>query len=118
MMRKAGLLFSLAILAAGALPAPALAASFPCAKAAKPDEVAICSHLALNDADVEMATLYQTLLPLLAMGSAGATRDDQKAWLARRQACGADVSCLSSAYADRIAALKASFARIASGGPY
>lgn len=98
--------------------APAGAASFPCSKASHPDEVAICANLALNDQDVEMATLYQTLLPLLAMGSSGATRDAQKAWLARRQTCGSDVACLSAAYADRIAALKAEFARIAANGPY
>lgn len=97
---------------------PAGAASFPCDKASHPDEVAICANRALNDQDVEMATLYDTLLPLLAMGGAGATRDDQKAWLAKRQACGSDVACLSKAYADRIAALKAQFAQIAAGGPY
>jgi len=110
--------FALALALTGALAAPAESASFPCAKASAPDEIAICSHLALNDQDVEMATLYTTLLPLLAMGSAGATRDAQKQWLASRQACGANVACLSAAYASRIAALKAQFAQIAAGGPY
>lgn len=119
LMRSPALSLAALVIAALALPAlPAGAASFDCSKASHPDEVAICSNLSLNDQDVEMATLYQTLLPLLAMGSSGATRDAQKAWLARRQACGANVACLSAAYADRIATLKAEFARIAANGPY
>ncbi len=101
-----------------ALPAGAGAASFDCAKAAKPDEIAICANRDLDDADVEMATRYSMLLQLLAMGSAGALRDDQKAWLGWRQACGSDLACLRAAYADRIGALKAAFNRIAANGPY
>ena len=120
MMRRFGpvAVLLVGIGAQGFAAAPADAASFACSKASKPDEIAICGNLSLNDQDVVMATLYQTLLPLLAMGSAGATRDAQKAWLARRQACRADTSCLAAAYADRIAALKAQFATIAAGGPY
>ena len=68
------LLLGAAAMATLAPAAPAAAASFPCSKASHPDEVAICANLSLNDDDVEMATLYQTLLPLLTMGSAGATR--------------------------------------------
>ncbi|MBN9017881.1 MAG: hypothetical protein J0H11_10725 [Rhizobiales bacterium] len=98
--------------------APVHAASFPCSKASHPDEIAVCKNLVLNDDDVEMATLYQTLLPLLAMGGAGATRDAQKAFLAQRQACSSDVACISAAYDARIGALKAEFARIAANGPY
>jgi len=118
--RKPALLLVLCAAAAAMLPAaaPAHAASFPCSKASHPDEIAVCKNLVLNDDDVEMATLYQTLLPLLAMGGAGATRDAQKAFLAQRQACGSDVACISAAYDARIAALKAEFARIAANGPY
>lgn len=118
MNRRVGWIGAVLLLASALEATPAGAASFPCSKASHPDEVAICANLALNDQDVEMATLYQTLVPLLAMGGAGATRDAQRAWLARRQACGSDVACLSAAYADRIAALKAEFARIAANGPY
>ena len=64
------------------------------------------------------AARYSMLLQLLAMGSAGAVRDDQKAWLSWRQACGSNVTCLRSAYADRIGALKAAFNRIAAQGPF
>jgi len=118
--RKPALLLVLCATVAAMLPAvaPARAASFPCSKASHPDEIAVCQNLVLNDDDVEMATLYQTLLPLLAMGGAGATRDAQKAFLSQRQACGGNVACISAAYDARIAALKAEFARIAANGPY
>ncbi len=101
-----------------AMPVGAGAASFDCAKAAKLDEIAICANRDLDDADVEMATRYSMLLQLLPMGGAGALRDDQKAWLGWRQACGSDLTCLRAAYADRIGALKAAFNRIASQGPF
>lgn len=94
------------------------AASFPCEKAATPDEIAICRTPDLNDADVEMSVRYEMLLALLPMGGAGALRDAQKAWLAQRKLCGGDVACLRRAYSTRIAALKAGFQEIASRGPY
>lgn len=97
---------------------PAQAASFPCSKAAKPDEIAICANPQLNDSDVEMAVRYEMLLQLLPMGGAGALRDAQRAWLASRQSCGGDVACLKTAYAARIAALKSGFQAIVSRGPY
>ena len=108
----------LLLLTAGAGVQPAHAASFDCAKAAAPDEIAICAHRELDDADVEMATRYEMLLQLLAMGAAGDLRDAQKTWLASRQACGADLACLRSAYATRIAALKSGFAAIVAMGPF
>ena len=97
---------------------PAEAASFPCAKASLPDEVAICAHLDLNDEDVAMATRYEMLLALLPMGGAGALRDAQKGWLENRQSCGGDVACLRAAYSARNAALKSQFEDIVSRGPY
>lgn len=98
--------------------APAEAASFPCAKASLPDEVAICANLDLNDADVEMATRYDMLLALLPMGGSGALRDAQEGWLENRQSCGGNVACLRAAYSARNAALKSQFEDIASRGPY
>ncbi|WP_073051724.1 lysozyme inhibitor LprI family protein [Kaistia soli] len=113
-----GMLGLAVIAVAAALPYKAEAASFNCAKAAQPDEVAICAHRDLNDDDVEMATRYQMLLKLVAMGTAGDMRDDQKAWLSWRRSCGSDVACLGNAYQDRIGALKAAFDRIAARGPF
>ncbi len=107
-----------ATLGAAAPNGSAFAASFDCSKASTSDEIAICAHRDLDDADVEMATRYSMLLQLLAMGSAGALRDDQKAWLDQRRACGGDLACLRSAYSARIDALKAGFGRIVALGPF
>lgn len=86
---------------------PAAAASFDCEKAElAPDETAICDNRALNDADVRMVTTFELLSGLLAMGARGTMQDDQIAWLARRQACEADVACIQAAYEDRMEELR------------
>jgi uncharacterized protein len=103
---------------ASAGPPAAHAASFPCGQASTPDEIAICRTPDLNDADVDMSVRYEMLRALLPMGGAGALQDAQRAWLAQRHLCGGDVGCLRSAYAQRIAALKAGFQQIVSRGPY
>ncbi|WP_068299412.1 lysozyme inhibitor LprI family protein [Pararhodobacter sp. CCB-MM2] len=87
---------------------PAAAASFDCAQTGlAADEQAICDSRSLNDMDVEMATMYRFLRGLFMMGRRGAMADDQRAWLSERQACGADVPCLTEAYRSRIEALQA-----------
>jgi uncharacterized protein len=90
----------------------ASAASFDCVKANAPDEKAICAHRALNDKDVEMATKYQFLKGLFAMGGQGAMQDQQQAWLKERHSCGSDVTCLTTQYNKRISALDAIYAKI------
>lgn len=93
---------------------PAAAASFDCEKAElAPDERAICDNRALNDADVRMVTTFELLSGLLAMGARGTMQDDQIAWLARRQACEADVACIQSAYDDRMEELRQAQANLA-----
>jgi uncharacterized protein len=84
-------------------PFAANAASFDCAKAAAPDEYAICANPNLSNLDVQMATLYgvRMSIPML-MGARGAAQDEQRTWLASRSACSANVTCLQSAYATRI----------------
>ncbi|AJZ89070.1 periplasmic protein [Klebsiella michiganensis] len=88
------------------------AASFDCAKASSPDEKAICANRALNDKDVEMATKYQFLKGLFAMGGQGAMQDQQQAWLKERKTCGANVACLTTQYNKRLSALDAIYAKI------
>ncbi|MGU3664731.1 lysozyme inhibitor LprI family protein [Methylobacterium sp. A49B] len=104
-------------LAALAGASPARAASFPCAKAAAPDEAAICGHLPLNDRDVEMATRFEILKSVLPMGGQAKLRDDQEAWLKERQACGGDVACLTAAYDARLKVLRGVLAEFAKQGP-
>jgi uncharacterized protein len=90
------------------LASPASAASFNCAKAATPDEIAICKTPSLSDLDVQMATLYgvRMQIPML-MGAKGAAQDEQRAFLQSRAACGSNVGCLTAAYNQRIASLNA-----------
>jgi len=86
--------------------APALSASFDCAKAAKPDEVAICDSTKLSDLDVEMATLYRVRMEIpMLMGARGAAQDEQRAFLAKRETCGGKVACIEAAYTARNAQL-------------
>ncbi|PHM68607.1 lysozyme inhibitor LprI family protein [Xenorhabdus sp. KJ12.1] len=79
-----------------------LAASFDCAKAKSPDEKAICASQKLNDLDVEMSVKYHFLHGLFAMGVSGEMYNSQQAWLKQRQQCGANISCLTNSYRQRI----------------
>ncbi len=89
------------------LAAPASAASFDCAKAHTPDEIAVCNTPALSALDSEMAGLWYAYqkAPLL-MGASGARHDEAQAFLARRRQCGADRDCLTRAYSERIGELR------------
>ena len=91
--------------------APAKAASFDCAKAAKPDEIAICANPDLSNLDVEMATLYGVRMQIpMMMGAKGAAHDEQVAFLESRAACGGNIACIRSAYIDRIDTLNQAIA--------
>jgi uncharacterized protein len=79
------------------------AASYNCANAKQPDEIAICDSRTLSELDVEMATLYgvRMSIPML-MGSKGAAQDEQRQFLTDRATCGGDTACIDSAYRQRI----------------
>ncbi len=110
MKSKLSLLGVIGILAAATLPIPASAASFDCEKSdLAADEKAICDTRALNDADVKMVTTFDILTSLLAMGTRDALRDEQSSWLKKRQACGGDVACLTTAYEERMKQLTQAF---------
>lgn len=94
------------------------AASFDCRKATQADEFAICDSRQLSELDVKMATIYDIVLKLVPMGTRGAMQDEQRAWLAARQACGPDRGCIRNLYDARIKTLMAEIDRIARGGPY
>lgn len=87
---------------------PAQAASFNCAKASAPDEVAICQNPALSERDTEMAALWfaYNKVPML-MGANAARRDGATDFLKLRAACGSDTACLNRVYEARITALRA-----------
>lgn len=94
------------------MPASASAASFDCAKAAKPDEIAICGTPEISALDSEMGGLWFAYrkVPML-MGGNGARLDEAQAFLAARAACGGDADCLRKLYHTRIAALKEQIAQ-------
>lgn len=104
-------------LAASLFAAPALAASFDCARARTADERAVCADRALNDADVRVAQLYGITRHFLAMGARGAEIDAQRAWLAERRRCGARRVCLRRLYARREAELNRILERAYTLGP-
>lgn len=119
------LLFAGPLLLTMGLASPAEAASFDCARAGAPDEIAVCRNPALSALDSEMGGLWYAYSRFpFAMGSSGARRDDAQAFLARRRACAGNVTCLTRAYTDRIATLRDGVARAiaqltqeAGGGP-
>ena len=49
-----------------------------------------------------MATLYGIATSLVAMGQRGDLNDTQRDWIAERDRCGGDISCLRDAYVRRI----------------
>ncbi|MFB9952300.1 lysozyme inhibitor LprI family protein [Rhizobium puerariae] len=92
-----------ACLLVSALPHAASAASFDCERAdLAADEKVICDTRSLNDADVKMVTTFDLLTGLMPMGNRDKLRDDQSAWLKKRQACGEDVDCIRATYDERL----------------
>lgn len=124
MIRPALLLLAPLLLVAG-VASPAEAASFDCARARAPDEVATCRTPSLSALDSEMGGLWYAYSRFpFAMGGSGARRDEAEAFLVRRRACTGNVRCLTRAYTDRIATLRGGVARAieqltreAGGGP-
>lgn len=92
---------------------PVGAASFDCAKTdLAADEKAICENRALNDQDVKMATTFDILTQLMAMGARDTLKTEQSEWLKHRQTCAADVACLTKAYDERMNKLGEAFQNI------
>lgn len=108
----------MAVAAGTASTGKAEAASFDCGAAKAADEIAICRSQALSDLDVRMTTTYGILVRLVAMGQRGNLQDGQRAFLASRAACGADIACIAAAYRDRLSVLDKAVDAIVSRGPY
>jgi uncharacterized protein YecT (DUF1311 family) len=95
-------------------PAAAANPSFPCTGALTPTETAICSDESLAALDRAVATAYRNKFDGLPVESGDALDEvvksltiTQRAWLAHRDACGADRACIYKAYVVRKAALTA-----------
>ena len=79
-------------------PVQAAAPSFSCAKAKRPDEVAICHSPALSMLDQRMSSLYLDITACSGMGVRGEMQDDQRVWLKARHACKANTACVTKLY--------------------
>jgi uncharacterized protein len=103
--RVSGILFAL-LLTTGGTPALADAtASFDCTKAQTATEKAICKDDSLAWLDRELNQLYGDVRQLQAEGERLALRDDQRAWVGRRDACGGDGQCITRLYWQRLKGL-------------
>jgi uncharacterized protein len=113
----AGCLVAAILAPAPAIVPPAAAAepSFACtAGRITPTEAAICNDADLAALDRALAAAFKSKLDAIAAGTAHADDDDsdavvmtQKAWLAHRNACGADKACIRKAYVLRTGTLTA-----------
>ncbi len=110
--RKHTLAF-LIVLASYSHGSPVGAASFDCEKTdLAADEKAICENRVLNDKDVRMATTFDIVTQLMAMGARDTLKTEQSDWLKQRQTCAADVACLNKAYDERMIKLGEAFQQI------
>jgi uncharacterized protein len=82
--------------------------SFDCRKAASPTEKAICGSAELSGLDSRMAAAWKRSIQVFADADAllAPLRTEQREWVAKRNACGASVSCLENAYLERTAVLE------------
>jgi len=97
-----------ALSAPPAPPAPVdIRPSFDCARAFKPDEIAICGSARLAALDVELTDVYKEKRASGSKSFRDSVRTTQRAWLKRRESCGADVGCLEEQYVSQIAYLRA-----------
>ena len=87
-----------AAIAALTCSAAAAGPSFSCARAATPDERAICRSPALSAADRQLSAYFRAIQRCTMMGGRGDNIEDQRSWLQARARCGSDMACLSALY--------------------
>ena len=82
------------------------APSFNCRKASTVPEKAICGDAELSGLDAQLARAWGNLKHgFNDNGVLGRMTLDQRQWVSKRDACGADRACLRQAYKDRLARL-------------
>jgi uncharacterized protein len=102
------------LIALSGIPAVATNPSFSCSGDLTPTEKAICADETLAALDRALVTAYRNKFDGLPVESADALDEvvrslaiTEQAWLAHRNSCGADRSCIQTAYRTRLAALRA-----------
>jgi uncharacterized protein YecT (DUF1311 family) len=113
-MKWAAASLTVALLAQAPTSAAAANPSFSCAGNLTATERVICADEVLAALDRSLATAYRNKFDGLPVESANALDElvkslviTQKAWLAHRNACGADIACIFKAYVVRKGALAA-----------
>ncbi len=79
--------------------------SFDCLKASTPTEHAICRDASLWGPDRAMSSLYSYRRKQANPEMKARLRDSQRAWISRRGECGADTTCMTEVYRQRLAEL-------------
>ena len=82
--------------------------SFDCARAVAPSARTICGNASLAELDAEMAAAYVAARAGLPAEEQAKVATAQREWLRRRNACGADASCLERALTERLGQLQTS----------
>lgn len=102
------------VLVMGSAPALAATPSFPCPAGLIPTEMTICADEDLAALDRRLATAYRNKFDGLPIESSNALDEvvrslvlAQKAWIAHRNSCGTDRTCIRRAYVTRTRALTA-----------
>ena len=78
------------------------AASLPCEQARSPAERSICDGWRLQQLDRNMSRKFYALVDQAPKDWTYRLRREQKDWVARRDACGANRACLRQKYRQRI----------------
>jgi uncharacterized protein len=96
-------------LSAAAKPAPSVSAnpSFACTGNLLPTEAVVCSNVTLAALDRALAADYKKEFDSLPANQRTALENAEKAWIAERNSCGTNTSCISNAYQARIGQLAA-----------
>ncbi|PPD30134.1 MAG: hypothetical protein CTY20_04330 [Hyphomicrobium sp.] len=80
--------------------------SFTCTERSKDVEKAICGDKRLAEYDLELVAAYADALKRVGAQGADELKTAQRAWVAKRNGCGSDGDCISTAMKDRIAELE------------
>lgn len=113
-----GILFALAFSLSPRLGLAASYAPLDCAKASTVADTTICKTYSLGQDEARLATLFEVMTSLVAMGQRGDIIDRQQQWLAAREACRGNVTCLSQAYQSRIGELSQALDALVKRGPF
>ncbi|HUE18127.1 MAG TPA: lysozyme inhibitor LprI family protein [Stellaceae bacterium] len=86
-------------------PAAAASPSFACSGSLSPTEAVICANDNLAALDRSLAAIYDNKLGSLPTSQREELASTEKTWLAERNSCGANTSCINNAYLVRIGQL-------------